>query len=123
MDNATFSFRLWLRRLSLGLFFCALSLCLVPTISAQEMGRPEILAAEHAVSLPLRELPTLTEVPGFRAKLVHLIPQAATTQPDGALQTETTPAVATTAGLNFAGVGNGDYGRSEERRVGKEGRA
>ncbi|PYX93849.1 MAG: hypothetical protein DMG67_03235 [Acidobacteria bacterium] len=110
MDNATFSFRLWLRRLSLGLFFCALSLCLVPTISAQEMGRPEILAAEHAVSLPLRELPTLTEVPGFRAKLVHLIPQAATTQPDGALQTETTPAVATTAGLNFAGVGNGDYG-------------
>src|SRR5207248_5780679 len=56
------------------------------------------------------ELPTLTQVPGFRAKLVHLIPQAATTQPDGALQTETTPAVATTAGLNFAGVGNGDYG-------------
>src|SRR5947208_2649921 len=110
MDNVTFSFRLWLRRLSRGLFFCALSLCLVPTISAQEMGRPEILAAEHAVSLPLRELPTLTEVPGFRAKLVHLIPQAATTQPDGALQTETTPAVATTAGLNFAGVGNGDYG-------------
>src|SRR5207248_7713527 len=29
---------------------------------------------------------------------------------DGALQTSFTTGVATTAGLNFAGVGNGDYG-------------
>ncbi len=110
MDNTTFSFRLWLRRLSMGLFFCGLSLSLVRTIPAQQLNRPEIMTGEHGVSPAVRDLPTLTEVPGFRVKPVRLIPQAATTQPDGALQTEMTPAVATTAGLNFAGVGNGDYG-------------
>src|SRR6266849_7106690 len=110
MDNITFSFRLWLRRLSMGLFFCGLSLSLVRTIPAQQLNRPEIMTGEHGVSPAVRDLPTLTEVPGFRVKPVRMIPQAATTQPDGALQTEMTPAVATTAGLNFAGVGNGDYG-------------
>src|SRR6266568_825374 len=110
MDNITFSFRLWLRRLSMGLIFCGLSLFLVRTIPAQQLNRPEIMTGEHGVSPAVRDLPTLTEVPGFRVKPVRLIPQAATTQTDGALQTEITPAVATTAGLNFAGVGNGDYG-------------
>jgi len=115
MDNATFSFRLWLRRLSTGLFLCGLYLSLVLTISAQEIsaqeiGRPEIRTAEHAVSPAVRDLPILTEVPGHRVKPVRLIPQATTTQSDGALQASATPAVATTAGLDFAGVGSGDYG-------------
>src|SRR5206468_1933985 len=35
---------------------------------------------------------------------------ATATPPDGALQTGSGPSVAVTAGLNFAGVGNGDYG-------------
>src|SRR5579859_1929426 len=83
MDNATFSFRLWLRRLSTGLFLCGLYLSLVLTISAQEIGRPEIRTAEHAVSPAVRDLPILTEVPGHRVKPVRLIPQATTTQSDG----------------------------------------
>lgn len=110
MNNATLSLRPSLWRLSTALLSCGLSLSLLPAVSAQQPNQPEITNGEHAVSLPLRELPVLTERPGFRAKLVHLIPQAATTEPDGALQTSVTPAVATTAGLNFAGVGDGDYG-------------
>src|SRR5260370_42320614 len=110
MDNATFSFRLWLRRLSTGLFLCGLSLSLVRTISAQEMGGPEIMRAEHGVSPAVRDLPTLTEVPGFRVKPVRLIPQATTTQSDGPLQASTTHPVATPSRLDFAEEGNSDYG-------------
>ena len=43
---------------------------------------------------PLRPLPTVTQADG----------------PDGALQSSAGPLVATTPGLSFAGVGNGDYG-------------
>jgi len=47
-----------------------------------------------------------------REKPLRLIPQnqLATNGPDTAVQTSTGPLVGTTAGLNFAGVGNGDYG-------------
>ena len=74
---------------------------------------PEVSAAvAHAISAPLRELapdsPTarrLTERP------LRPIGTNAAVHPDGALQASAPgPAVATTSGLNFAGVGNGDYG-------------
>lgn len=73
---------------------------------------PEISQGEHAVSVPVRDLPTFTETPGFRIKPLRRTQPVPVTapQPAGALQTSVTPAVATTAGLNFAGVGKGDYG-------------
>jgi hypothetical protein len=75
-------------------------------------GRPEVSVGDHAVSSPVRDLPTNTELPGQRIRPLHIIPPspASIGQADGALQTTFTPAVATTAGLSFAGVGNGDYG-------------
>jgi len=74
-------------------------------------GRPEVSVGDHAVSPPVRDLPTNTELPGRRIKPLRVIPpEAHPAQPDGALQTSVTSAVATTPGLNFAGVGNGDLG-------------
>ena len=57
-------------------------------------------------------MPTHTELPGHRVKPLHVLPplSRAVAPTDGALQTSFTTAGATTAGLNFAGVGNGDYG-------------
>lgn len=75
-------------------------------------GPPEVTLGEHAVSPPVRDLPTFTEAPGLRVKPLRRPQEAPATSPQapGALQTSVTLAVATTAGLNFAGVGNGDYG-------------
>lgn len=75
-------------------------------------GPPEVSLGNHAVSPAVRDLPTNTELTGRRIKPLHIIPPSRATggQTDGALQTSFTAAVATTAGLNFAGVGNGDYG-------------
>src|SRR3989441_12628122 len=90
-----------------------LGLLLTPALpSFAQHGRPEVSLGDHAVSPPVRDLPTNTELPGRRIKPLHIIPPAgpASTQVDGALQTSSTAAVATTAGLNFAGAGKGDYG-------------
>jgi hypothetical protein len=98
-------------RLSAGLIVCGLIGLGISNSAAQEIGRPEVSVGDHAVSPPVRDLPTGTERHEPRIKPLHLIPpEAHPAQPDGALQTSVTPAVATTAGLNFAGVGNGDLG-------------
>ncbi len=75
-------------------------------------GPPELTFGEHGVSAAVRDLPRLTEVPGFRIKPLRRPHEAPveTPQAPGALQTSVTLAVATTPGLIFAGVGNGDYG-------------
>jgi hypothetical protein len=70
-------------------------------------------AVQHDVSPPLFSMAALS--PGAevqREKPLRLIPpnQPANDRPDPALQTSTGPLVSTTSGLNFAGVGNGDYG-------------
>jgi hypothetical protein len=68
------------------------------------------------VSAPLRDLtgaaPTGSTAKEKKQKPLRVLPNMgnALNQPDGALQTSIGTAVATTAGLNFAGVGNGDYG-------------
>ncbi len=67
---------------------------------------------KHDVSPPLRDIPPKREE-GPRHEIPILRPYGSPEgpgQPDGALQTSVLPLVSTTAGLNFAGVGNGDYG-------------
>jgi hypothetical protein len=95
------------------------ALCAVggSALLAQEVGPPEVsYAVRSDVSLALRSL-TVGYTPGAelrREKPLRPIPQSAlaTNVPDGAVQTITGPLVGTTNGLNFAGVGNGDYGFS-----------
>jgi hypothetical protein len=68
-------------------------------------------AVQHDVSPPLRNIPPPVRQPGFKEQGVGPIPLARIfQQPDPVLQSAVGPAVATTAGLGFAGVGNGDYG-------------
>jgi hypothetical protein len=96
-------------------FAMILSLAALP-LAAQDNSAtagPEVSQGEHGVSVPVREMPTGTEFPGHRIKPLHVIPpNAPAGTQDGATQTSVTLAVATTPGLNFAGVGNGDYGFS-----------
>ena len=68
-------------------------------------------AIQHDVSPPLRDIPGKPEKAGPRDKPLNLIPRGLTThQVDPVVQSSAPLFVATTAGLNFAGVGNGDYG-------------
>jgi Bacterial Ig-like domain (group 2) len=68
-------------------------------------------ATQHDESPPLSEISPKAEQPGPREKHHHKFPLApGTGAPDPVLQSTSGPAVATTAGLNFAGVGDGDYG-------------
>ncbi len=105
-------FKSWLlaSRLATCILTCGLLFASALPAFAQN-GRPEVSVGDHAVSPPVRDLPTNTELPGRRIKPLRVIPpEAHPAQPDGALQTSVTSAVATTPGLNFAGVGNGDLG-------------
>ncbi len=111
MENRSAILRLPALRLTVGLVLCGLPLLWALPAFGQRVGQVEVSVGEHAVSPPVRDLPNGTEIPGRRIKPLRLIPPAAAfMHPDGALQTSVTPAVATTPGLNFAGVGNGDYG-------------
>ena len=84
----------------------------------EPIGPVEISAAVFSdVSAPVSSLtgdaPTASTGKEKKEKPIRVLPNMgnALNQPDGALQTSTTgPAVATSSGLNFAGVGNGDYG-------------
>src|SRR5216683_7606065 len=68
-------------------------------------------AVHYDVSPPLWQIPPKPEQPGPREKRHHKLPLASGTgAPDPVLQSTAGPLVATTAGLNFAGVGDGDYG-------------
>lgn len=81
--------------------------------SLAQRGGPDVSVGVHAISPAVRDLPTNTEVPGHRIKPLHIFPSMSVSgQADGALQTSATSAVATTAGLNFPGVGKGNYGFS-----------
>jgi hypothetical protein len=100
-----------------------LSLCLVapalvavaataPAAPASGAGQPEVAAAvHHDVSPPLRDTPSKGRSAILHERPTRPLPVAASTgAPDTALQTSASPATATNTGLNFAGVGNGDYG-------------
>jgi hypothetical protein len=110
MGSSRLKFWLLASRLATCILTCGLLFASALPAFAQN-GRPEISVGDHAVSPPVRDLPTGTERHEPRIKPLHVIPpEAHPAQPDGALQSSVTPAVATTPGLNFAGVGNGDLG-------------
>ncbi len=75
-------------------------------------GRPEVSnAVHHDTSGPLRDMPSKGRSTIQHEHPRHPLPFAPSTgAPDTAVQASAGPSVATTGGLNFAGVGNGDYG-------------
>jgi len=77
------------------------------------LANPEVTPAVHSdVSPPLGSIPSKPHSYYLVDKPHRMIPSGPATAPapDGALQTTTGPTIASTTGLNFAGVGNGDYG-------------
>lgn len=75
-------------------------------------GPPEVSpASAFAVSPPLRGTPPLRQEHGPQTLPLRRIPlPGGPAGPDPVLQSTAGPAVSTTAGIGFAGVGNGDYG-------------
>ncbi|MDE2079953.1 MAG: hypothetical protein KGI90_01250 [Burkholderiales bacterium] len=92
----------------------ALALALVPAMAQPSgPGAVEVSpAVARAVSQPLREMPVAR--PGIemkRERPILAVPLApGREQADPVVQLQAGPAVRTTLGLNFAGVGYGDYG-------------
>ncbi len=84
-------------------------------LAAQSASSVEVGPAVHSdVSPPLRSI-RAAQSPGTeqrREKPLRPIPQnqLVTNEPDGAVQSTPGTKPGTTGGLNFAGVGNGDYG-------------
>ncbi len=70
-------------------------------------GAEVIPEVKHDTSPPLREMTVLHSPPGERVHEIHLLhpPRAAQFISDPVLQTSTLPAVPTSSGLNFDGVG------------------
>ena len=83
-----------------------------PTHSVDALGLVEVGQAAHAVSPPVRNM--LSNRPGAaqkREKPILALPlPPGREQPDPVTQSAAGPRVNTTAGLSFAGVGDGDYG-------------
>ena len=80
--------------------------------SQEQSSKPEIQQSiHHDVSPPLRDIPSAPRSTEKKIEKRHLLPIVASqNQQDPALQGNVAPLVGTTPGLNFAGVGNGDYG-------------
>jgi len=82
-------------------------------------GPVEVSSAVHAdVSPPLRVLaaqaPSAPSAANLRERPLRRIGAGLGSGPDGALQTTSGPLVATTTPTGFAGVGQGDYGFSDQ---------
>jgi hypothetical protein len=119
-----------LRRSSIGLLVLALALAtLLPTAAfGQSLAAPkdpigpvEVSGAVYSdVSGPLSDLvgvaPAAPDEKEKKEKPLKVLPNMgnALDQTDGALQTTAGPLAGTTNGLNFAGVGQGDYGFSDQ---------
>ncbi len=91
--------------------------CILGLFSGMSQAQvPEISEAQHALSAPLRGMSDVVKPRRFRIIPVRPIPSGGpiSEAPDGALQTSAGPLVAATYGLNFAGVGDGDYGFSPD---------
>ena len=82
-----------------------------------QVGPVEVSSAVYSdLSAPVRDLtgvsPTAATDKEKKEKPLRILPNMgnALNSPDGALQTGSAPLAGTTGGLNFAGVGQGDYG-------------
>jgi hypothetical protein len=91
------------------------ALCTAGWLCAQgNSSKPEVTPeVKHDVSPPLRGIPAAphhSDLPPDRP--LRPVPQRVlqNNAPDPVVQSSTRPLVGATAGLNFAGVGNGDYG-------------
>src|SRR5438270_1051341 len=91
------------------LFLVAALLTYAFPLIAQENHRPEFSHADHAHTLPLKNLPPLHEQEGHRDKPLHILLQqgASSARADGALQT--TPGANVSVGniFSFDGLGVG----------------
>ena len=92
-----------------------------PPSKADPVGPVEVSSAVYSdVSAPVRDLtgvaPTADTDKEKKEKPLRVLPNMgnALNQDDGAAQTTVGPLVGTTPGLNFAGVGQGDYGFSDQ---------
>jgi hypothetical protein len=102
---------------SIALAFCLTSLLpsLARAQNPQDQTGPPLVEVSHAiqhdVSRPLRDMPNPPRSDVPREKPLKSIPHGApANQEDPVVQGSDGPLVGTTGGLNFAGVGNGDYG-------------
>src|SRR5947209_6594968 len=93
------------------------SLCAQDSTSAEGDNQPEVSDAVHYdISVPLRDMPSTAESNFYRRMPLGLVPRGSSAnaptlmQTDPVVQSSASRLVATTAGLNFAGLGNGDYG-------------
>ncbi len=113
------------RRFAIGLLVLVLALTAIPAAAFGQssaatkdpIGPVEVSGAVYSdVSAPVRDLvgkaPVGPDSKEKKQKPLRVLPNKgnALNQPDGALQTSAGPQVSTTGRLNFAGVGNGDYG-------------
>jgi hypothetical protein len=119
-----------LRRLTIGLLVLVMALALMPaaafgqgSVAAPKdpIGPVEVSSAVYSdVSAPVRDLvgvaPAAPDEKEKKEKPLRVLPNMgnALNQDDGALQTAVGPLAGTTNGLNFAGVGQGDYGFSDQ---------
>ncbi len=119
-----------LRRLTIGLLVLVMALALMPAAafgqssaaaSKDPIGPVEVSSAVYSdVSAPVRDLvgvaPAAPTDKEKKEKPLRVLPNMgnALNQTDGAQQTTVGPLVSTTGGLNFAGVGQGDYGFSDQ---------
>ena len=105
--------------LSMIIVVCVLSLSPAVALAKDNTGNGQVevsAAINHDVSKPLRDIPSLSPTSSDGKKEKEPKPLKVTNgnsnQTDPVVQTTAGPAVATTAGLSFAGVGKGDYGFS-----------
>ncbi len=117
-----------LRRLTIGLLVLVMALALMPaaafgqgSVAAPKdpIGPVEVSPAVYSdVSAPVRDLagvaPATSTEKEKKEKPLRVLPNMgnALNQNDGAVQAAVAPLVGTTNGLNFAGIGQGDYGFS-----------
>jgi hypothetical protein len=80
--------------------------------NGSQVSAPDVSdALQHDVSPALRDMAKAPRSDSFRLKKFYrLSRQLSQTLTDPVIQTTATSSVATASGLNFAGVGNGDYG-------------
>jgi len=100
---------------SLGLVIAAAAppAALVPVALAGDHGAIVSAAVHHDVSKPLGHLtPTAPSSANLRERPLRLVGGGSPNGPDGAVQGGAGAAAATTSGIGFAGIGNGDYGFS-----------
>jgi hypothetical protein len=103
-----------LAAVSAGALLASLAFAPVTTLAAASPVADVSVAAHHDVSPPLRNLrPSAPSAANLRERPLLRPGGPGGNAPDGALQTTTSASIATTTGLSFAGVGQGDYGFSD----------